>query len=105
MTEEQFTVEPARSVLGNLYGREDAIRGGRCVSLPAGCGKPIGSLRPGVGPDKRFRNQDCLKEYRITGMCQACQDGFQDRLDRADREGAVFTDIFQMRTHDTGAYG
>jgi len=45
------------------YGqtRRDAIMSNMCVT----CGRPV----PG------FRDELSLKEYSISGMCQACQDG------------------------------
>lgn len=48
------------------FGRQvDAVRQGNCPL----CGKPI------TGPID-FRDPISLREYQISGMCQACQDGF-----------------------------
>lgn len=35
-----------------------------CVPSPMGCGKPIGE----------FRDELSLREYKISGWCQNCQD-------------------------------
>jgi hypothetical protein len=42
---------------------------GRCVAPPTGCGQPL----PG-SPATAFRDQPSRDEYRITGLCQSCQD-------------------------------
>lgn len=42
------------------FGRTTAIQADLCVS----CGKPA----------DQFRNSLSAKEYRISGLCQACQD-------------------------------
>lgn len=47
------------------YGRTTAITTDRCVSTPIGCG----------GPATEFRDDLSRKEYRISGLCQSCQDG------------------------------
>lgn len=52
--------------LEQFGGRTTAIREGVCIPFPIGCGNPI------MG----FRDQLSLKEYRISGMCQNCQDEF-----------------------------
>lgn len=35
-----------------------------CLPVPLGCGKPIG----------QFRDELSLREYKISGWCQRCQD-------------------------------
>jgi phosphate uptake regulator len=44
--------------------RQVSIAIGTCVSPPFGCSQPI----------KGFRDEISAREYKITGMCQACQD-------------------------------
>jgi hypothetical protein len=46
------------------FGRTTAIEGNKCLDPPIGCGKPITG----------FRNELSAKEYRISGLCQDCQD-------------------------------
>lgn len=50
--------------LEETFGRTTAITGNMCVPRPAGCG----------GPATEFRDQKSEKEYRISGLCQKCQD-------------------------------
>lgn len=96
-----WPVEPARSILRNAYGREDAIHAGRCINSPIGCGRLIEPLPLYRG--KRFRNRQSEAEYAITGTCQTCQDDFEDRMDRAEREEEEIPDsIYQIRSHETG---
>ena len=44
--------------------REESIVANLCISPPIGCGKPI----------TEFRDQLSEQEYRISGLCQKCQD-------------------------------
>jgi len=44
--------------------RQVSIATAHCVSPPFGCGNPITG----------FNDSLSAKEYKITGMCQACQD-------------------------------
>ena len=44
--------------------REDVIRSDKCMAAPYGCG----------GPAAEFRDELSAKEYRISGLCQQCQD-------------------------------
>ena len=53
-------------MLEEVAGRTTAITSDRCVSAPIGCGKPV-TL-------DSFRDAISLKEYRISGLCQECQD-------------------------------
>jgi hypothetical protein len=53
---------------------QSAISKGKCVSLaglPIGCGKT-------VDPNKEFKNELSRREYGISGLCQSCQDKFDD---------------------------
>lgn len=47
--------------------RRPAIRRGRCIAPPAGCGRQI---------EGGFRDGRSLREYEISGLCQQCQDEF-----------------------------
>lgn len=61
---------------------QDAVREGRCVSPPYGCGKIL-DLR------KEFRDDLSIREWNITGMCQTCQDRFDEitrELEEHDEE-------------------
>lgn len=46
------------------FGRTTAITGDVCIPAPIGCGQPAVT----------FRDELSQKEYRISGLCQACQD-------------------------------
>lgn len=50
--------------LEEMGGRTTAIRGDVCVRKPIGCG----------GEAKSFRDETSRREYRISGLCQKCQD-------------------------------
>lgn len=65
-----------------MAGRTTAIEGDHCVREPIGCGRPV---LPEVeadydhvdAPDMArhgFRDGRSLSEYRISGLCQVCQD-------------------------------
>lgn len=53
--------------LANIFGfdRRDSIMDQRCVPRPIGCGGPVS--------DEDFANEIERKEYRISGLCAACQ--------------------------------
>ncbi|KKM03580.1 hypothetical protein LCGC14_1773010 [marine sediment metagenome] len=51
-------------LLESQFSRTSAIEANRCVPEPAGCGKPIAD----------FKDDLSEKEYRISGLCQICQD-------------------------------
>lgn len=51
-------------LLEGMSGRTTAITSARCVNAPIGCGLPIGGFRDALSE----------KEYRISGLCQECQD-------------------------------
>lgn len=52
--------------LTEIFGvdRRGAIEANVCVAKPIGCGEPITG----------FRDTISEREYRISGMCQNCQD-------------------------------
>jgi len=52
------------TLLERIAGRTTAIKGDRCVRLPVGC----------EGPATEFRDELSKREYRISGLCQKCQD-------------------------------
>lgn len=62
--------------LQNFFGDSPlaAKKVNRCVKEPIGCGKPISETTP-------FRSELDAKEYRITGLCQDCQDRFEKEYD------------------------
>jgi hypothetical protein len=46
------------------FGRTSSITSGVCIPPPVGCGKKI----------EGFRDEISEREYRISGLCQDCQD-------------------------------
>jgi len=46
--------------------REENIKLAKCIEPPYGCGKPI----------SKFKDSQSAREYRVSGMCQECQDSF-----------------------------
>lgn len=52
--------------LNDLMGgnRQQTIIQNKCVPAPIGCGKEVGTFRDALSE----------KEYRISGLCQECQD-------------------------------
>jgi hypothetical protein len=46
--------------------RKGSIKSNHCVAPPIGCGKEI-------DPDKEFTDTLSREEYRISGLCQTCQ--------------------------------
>lgn len=56
------------ALAGETDSRANAIKELRCIKEPLGCGQPIGD------PEKHFKDTLSLKEYRISGLCQKCQD-------------------------------
>lgn len=53
--------------------RVDIIKQGACIRPPIGCG------RENVGED--FRDEVSEREYRISGLCQRCQDKIFNEAD------------------------
>jgi len=49
--------------LNKMGGRTMAIRANQCVEPPIGCG----------GPAQAFDDSLSVREFRITGLCQKCQ--------------------------------
>lgn len=54
------------ALIGQPQGRVSSIKADCCVPAPIGCGKPVGE----------FRDEISRREYRISGLCQTCQDKF-----------------------------
>jgi len=52
--------------LEGIFGtaREASIMADRCVNPPVGC----------AGPATEFRDEISKREFRISGLCQKCQD-------------------------------
>jgi len=59
-------INDIRATLAGVDDPDKAIRENRCQPPPVGCG----------GPAMVFRDPLSAREYRITGMCQKCQDEF-----------------------------
>lgn len=53
-------------LLNSLTNRTEAIKLDKCVDPPIGCG---GNASP-----ETFRDNLSFQEYRISGLCQKCQD-------------------------------
>ena len=51
-------------LLEGFSGRTTAIEADRCVDEPIGCGKPAIVFKDGLSK----------REYRMSGLCQTCQD-------------------------------
>lgn len=62
--------------LEGLTGRTSAINDDKCIAPPYGCG----------GPATEFRDELSAREYRISGMCQKCQDRFFGSADEEEWE-------------------
>ena len=56
------------SLLEGMSGRTTAITNDKCIDPPFGCGQPLGNV------EAHFKDNLSLKEYRISGLCQTCQD-------------------------------
>ena len=52
------------SLLEGFSGRTSAIEANRCVDEPIGCGKTV----------MDFKDDPSEDEYRMSGLCQICQD-------------------------------
>ena len=63
-------------LLEQMAGRTTAIEGDRCVRPPIGCG----------GPATDFRDRLSRQEYRISGLCQQCQDTVFEEPDEDDSQ-------------------
>jgi hypothetical protein len=53
-----------------------AVGKGKCVSLaglPIGCGASVS--------ENDFRDELSKREYKISGLCQSCQDRFEAMID------------------------
>lgn len=53
-----------RPVDALIPGRREALQAARCMRKPMGCGEKVTT----------FRDPLSMKEYGISGLCQACQD-------------------------------
>ena len=53
-------------MLEKVSGRTTAVTGMRCVRAPIGCGMPVTGFKDALSE----------REYRISGLCQKCQDAF-----------------------------
>ncbi len=50
------------------FSREECILNQVCVPAPQGCGQPA----------TKFKDEISVREYRISGLCQQCQDELFD---------------------------
>jgi len=73
-------MEPSESAFGNFEGREDAIRSLRCMNKPWGCGRSIEPSEMECWPEIDIR------EYRITGQCNSCQQQVYADMERLEEE-------------------
>lgn len=69
MKRDKRVQEGIDSFAKKAFGRSqsDAEKKGALMAVCVFCGKP-------VDPRKDFRNAISLKEFTISGICQACQD-------------------------------
>lgn len=58
--------EALTNFLETNFGRTSSINNNVCIPKPMGCG----------GPATEFTDPQSEHEYRISGMCQKCQDAF-----------------------------
>jgi hypothetical protein len=63
-------------ILEAVAGRTTAIESDHCISPPIGCGEPA--------PPDSFRTPLDVREYSISGLCQACQDSIFGQADGDD---------------------
>lgn len=70
-TKKSKNIENVISKLGG-FDRQEPILNNKCAPPPIGCGNKIIS----------FKNEVSEKEYRISGLCQNCQDSIFFRLIR-----------------------
>lgn len=64
-------------IMNTLASLKETVEAQRCVPPPVGCG----------GQAVNFRDQLSVTEYKISGLCQACQDsvfGVGDEYDESD---------------------
>ncbi len=68
MAEPSEKSEGMEQVITRVVGfdRRKVIREDKCVPQPFGCG----------GDAKEFKDEVSRREYRISGLCQKCQDKF-----------------------------
>ncbi len=64
-TKKAFGIEALLSEITGEH-RPTTIAGNMCIGAPIGCG----------GPATEFRDECSKREYRISGLCQKCQDAF-----------------------------
>jgi hypothetical protein len=57
------------------FGRSSAITEAMCLRPPIGCGKALEQTDFALQNEgQTFRDPLSIKEYRISGLCQDCQD-------------------------------
>lgn len=58
------------------FDRRETITALKCVPVPIGCGKELKdtAFAQSTGGDGLFRDRTSRDEFRISGMCQDCQD-------------------------------
>lgn len=64
----------------NLFDGQDAAIPGHCIPAPMGCGEPLTGFTDDVSRD----------EYRITGLCQHCQDSLADYAAEMEKLGIAW---------------
>lgn len=66
------------NALKAMFGvdRLESIPAMKCLDKPIGCGLPLAETKfaKATGGDGLFRDTPSAQEYRISGMCQDCQD-------------------------------
>lgn len=61
---------PAPAAVGNMHGREDAIKSNHCIAPPVGCGRELTREQISMWP------METQSEYTISGMCWTCQNAY-----------------------------
>lgn len=64
----------------DFFDGQEAAMPGRCIPPPLGCGEPLTGFTDKVSED----------EYRITGLCQQCQDGLMAYAEEMEKLGVAW---------------
>lgn len=78
--------KPVDEFLRQITGGDstaDAMANNRCLAKPIGCGKTIDPLT-------EFKDKLSRREYKISGLCQSCQDMVFAAPDEEDEDKSTF---------------
>ena len=87
--------ESIDNYLSQTFGinRKEAIKNEVCVAEPIGCGEPVFM--------EDFTNEISQREYKISGLCEKCQNSFftaeeDEIMEENDEEMRDYLDSFPM---------